>query len=126
MPNSKLDNLVDDVIKTTKSGDTRWAVTRNDYFINQVLHGGFIYRSYKADYEKDGDTYILGFVVKKAPHPDSDDERIEDPDPELLVFDDEKLILTVTEYDVDISKLRTLTAVIGGENDDAKGLLAKF
>jgi hypothetical protein len=126
MSNTKFEKLVDDVISTTRRGQTRWHVTPTDAFAEQVIHGGFIFRSFSAKYEKDGEGYVLGFIEKKAPHPDADDERVEDYLPELLIFKDDQLILTITQYHVEVESLRRLAAVIGDRNEDAKALLDKF
>jgi hypothetical protein len=126
MAESKFDMLLDDIIKTTRSRQTRWHVTPTDAFADSVMHGGFIFRSYSGSYQRDGEPYTLGFVEKKAPHEDSDDERIEMYIPELLVFKDDRLILTISKYHVDVDSLRSLAALIADRNDDAASLLNKF
>lgn len=126
MAENKFSKLLDDIIDTTRTRQTRWHVTANDAFEAHVVHGGFIFRSYTADYERDGDVYMLGFIEKKVPHRDAEDERIEECVPELLVFSGDRLILTITQYHVDVDSLHSLSALIGDRNDDANSLLSKF
>ncbi len=118
------EKLVDDVLRQTLSGQLNWKVTGADAFARDVLHGIHIFKSFVAgQYVRGEDVYTLGFIERK----NVDDEYgVERSYPELLVNRDDKLILLVTEYDVDRDKLERLGRVIGDRNEDAKSLLGSF
>ena len=125
MTQTQFDKLVDDVRDATRQGRVTWTTTSNEHFAQDVLHGGTIFRSFAATYDRNGETYRLGYVERKVPHDYNDGEfPAERRAPELLVFKNKKLILSVTEYHVD--DLDALGNLISDQNDDARSLLATF
>lgn len=125
MPNeTKFEKLVNDVIQQTRSRKLAWKATDRAAFAGDVLHGMHIFRSYMADqYQRGDDLYRLGFIDTKAI---DEDYGVESAHPELLVYSGERLILTVTEYHVDLDLLVRLRNLISDQNEEAQSLLATF
>ena len=124
MKETQFDKFVQDVLEATREERIVWAATSNRVFAEDVMHGTTIFRSFRATYERKGEAYTLGYIERKSPWEYDDGVGAERRLAELLVFKDNKLILTVTEYHVD--DLEQLGSLIGDQNKDAKSLLATF
>ncbi len=119
------DKLVQEILRQTRAGEIRWRATERSEFAPDVLHGNWIYKSFATDnYARGDEPYKLGYIEAKDAY--TDEDGIETPHPELLIYKEGKLILSIGVYHVDAALLARLGSLISDQNVAAKSFLATF
>lgn len=114
--------VVDDILKKTNKGVIAWSITNNQYASGFIFQPGYVYRIFKAEYQRaPSDIYEVLLVEKKYGDPDWDFE-LEKYRVELLFIQDGVLVASLDEYSVDQSSLITLVRLAESKSAQAKRL----
>lgn len=114
--------VVEDILRKTNEGAIAWSITSNQYASGFIFQPGYVYRIFKAMYQRTpGDTYEVLLVEKKYGDPDWDFE-LEKYRVELLFIQAGVLVASLDEYSVDQSSLITLVRLAESKSAQAKRL----
>lgn len=120
---NKYEKLFEDISNKTDSGEIKWRQINKSAHADLIFNPDMAFRQYSGEYTKDGETYEVVFVEKKADDP-VHDFVYQRYMPEILIIDEDKeLLVTLTDSIIEKDQLIDLVKNIEGKNDKTKKLL---
>lgn len=115
---NKYEELYKEILTETRSGQMSWKQERKDAYPNVVLNSNYVRRLFSANFQRDGDDYVVLLTEKKYEDPEFDlaFERFKI---ELLVLDEGELIIALDDSTIDVS---TLADLVETKSDRARKL----
>jgi hypothetical protein len=108
---NKYERLFSRIFAATTGKLISWTQTPRSANSDYIFNSSFVLRQFVGRFEDDGSVYDLIYVEKKVPDPDFD--YIYDQfQPELLVFQGQQLLLTLTDSLIDRESFRNLAHTI--------------
>lgn len=121
---TRYDKLMNEILRQTRDGEIRWRPVDRSQFAADVLNGKYIFKSFASEnYARGDEPYVLGYIEMKDIYTD---EIVDISRPELLIYKEGKLILTISGYHLADGLLDRLGSLVSDQNEEAKSFLSTF
>jgi hypothetical protein len=120
---NKYEKLFEEIVNKTKDNKIAWRQSSKTAHADLIFNPDMVYRQYSGELSKDGETYNVVFVEKKADDP-VHDFAYQRYMPEIMIIDSKnELLLTLTDSVIDKGDMINLVKEIEEKNDRTRKLL---